>query len=244
MNDTPAAGEGVRHELPAGVHLAQADVGDDPEAAEARGALLMTISGEAILEGVERGARPYARQRATAVLDAWGHVSDDEHDRALDALDEAATRAAARVLDELRALYELDAADQRRTPLEVVRTVRREPSEVLAALGVPSIVRDAFEERSLPDDSYGLAPRTLADLGDDELGAMQLTWGVGKATVLRARAARAGATRPADNDVENLLTAGGPAARVRRVLGTAVTTGRRTVDEVRARLGRARGDAR
>jgi hypothetical protein len=73
---------------------------------------------------------------------------------------------------------------------------------------------------------------------------MQLTWGVGKATVLRARAARAGATRPADKGVENLSTTGGLAARVRHVLGTAATTARRAVDDVRARVRRVRGDGR
>ncbi len=231
---------GERYELPPGVRLARADVGDDPDAAEARGAALMTMSGDAILAGVERGARAYVLRRATEVLDAWDRVTGEERRRALGALDDAATRAAARVLDDLRALYALDPAEQPRTPLEVVRTVRREPSEVLAALGVPTIVRDAFEERSLPDDSYGLAPRTLADLGDAELGAMQLTWGIGKATVLRARAARTGATAPADNGVEKVSMAAGAAARVRSALGMAVPAARRAVAELQSGVRRVR----
>jgi hypothetical protein len=44
--------------------------------------------------------------------------------------------------------------------------------------------------------------------------------------------------------VENLSTAGVLAARVRDVLGMAVTTTRRAVDDVRARTRRARGEAR
>jgi hypothetical protein len=46
-------------------------------------------------------------------------------------------------------------------------------------------VRDEFEERSFPDDRYGLAPRTFADL-DDTLGPVQLVWGLAKAALLRA----------------------------------------------------------
>jgi hypothetical protein len=64
-----------------------------------------------------------------------------------------------------------------------VRTAGREPSVVLEELGVPSVVRDEFEERSFPEDRYGLAPRTFADL-DDALGPMQLIWGLAKAAVL------------------------------------------------------------
>jgi hypothetical protein len=235
MNTARERPAGDAPDLPDGVRLAHADVEADPDAAEARGGVLMAESAAAILDGVERGARPYATRRSTEVLDAWGAVDGEERSRALADLDEASARAARRVLDELRALFALDAAEQRRTPLEVVRTLRREPSEVLAALGVPSIVRDPFEERSLPDDPYGLAPRTLADLGDAELGAMQLAWGVGKATVVRARAARAGATTGADKGVENLSTTATVVARARRVLGTAAATGRRAVDRLRER---------
>jgi hypothetical protein len=230
VNDARAGTGGREPELPPGVRLAQADVARDPDAAEARGAALMASSATAIIDGVEHGARPYARRRATELLDAWGQVAGEERARALDSLDDAASRAARRVLDELRALFARDAAEQRRTPLEIVRTVRREPSEVLAALGVPSIVRDPFEERSLPDDPYGLAPRSLADLGDAELGAMQLAWGVGKATVVRARAARsAPPAPPADKGVENLSTTAALAVRLRGVLGT---IGRATTDAV------------
>jgi hypothetical protein len=64
-----------------------------------------------------------------------------------------------------------------------VRTAVREPSVVLADVGIPPVVRDEFEEHSFPDDRYGLAPRTFADL-DEQLGPMQLVWGVAKAAVL------------------------------------------------------------
>ena len=58
------------------------------------------------------------------------------------------------------------------TPLEIVRTAVREPSEVLERAGVPAVVRDAFDEQAWPDDRYGLVPRTLGDLGDADLGPL------------------------------------------------------------------------
>ena len=102
----------------------------------------------------------------------------------------AGRAAAARVTGELRALFALDAAEQRMTPLEVVRTAVREPSEVLERAGVPPVVRDAFDEQAWPDDRYGLVPRTLGDLGEADLGPLQLAWGLAKTKVLRARGRR------------------------------------------------------
>jgi hypothetical protein len=58
---------------------------------------------------------------------------------------------------------------------------------VLAAAGLPDVVRDAFDERSWPEDRFGLVPRTLRDL-DPDLAAVHFAWGVAKAAVLRARA--------------------------------------------------------
>jgi hypothetical protein len=87
----------------------------------------------------------------------------------------------------LRALLASDADEQAATPLEVVRTAYREPTGVLAAAGVPAVVRDEFDERAWPDDRYGLVPRSLGDLGDDALSPLHLAWGMAKAAVVRAR---------------------------------------------------------
>lgn len=99
----------------------------------------------------------------------------------------AGASAAVRVTDELRALFALDPADQRVTPLEIVRTAVREPTAVLVAVGVPPVDRDAFAMRAFPDDRYGLTPITLGDLGAEALGPLQLGWGMAKAAVLGAR---------------------------------------------------------
>jgi hypothetical protein len=100
----------------------------------------------------------------------------------------AGEAAAGRVAAELGELLALDPAEQRATPLEIIRTAVREPTAVLAAAGLPDVVRDPFHERAWPDDRFGLVPRTLRDL-DVDLAAVHFAWGVAKAAVLRARAA-------------------------------------------------------
>jgi hypothetical protein len=170
--------------------VSAADASERPEDAEARGLSMLAEASTAIRAGVAREVPAWVVREVIRILDAWGRADAPTRDRALTdarrAGDAAATRVGAR-LDELVAA---DPADQRSTPLEVVRTVYREPTEILRAAGVPAIVRDEFDERAWPDDVYGLVPRTLGDLGDDDLAPLLLVWGTAKAKVLRARAAR------------------------------------------------------
>ena len=97
-----------------------------------------------------------------------------------------APRAWRRRLPPLRTLLALDPAEQAATPLEIVRTMVVEPTALLRGLGVPEVVRDAFDERAQPADVYDLAPRTLADL-DPELGPELLVWGMAKSKLVRPR---------------------------------------------------------
>lgn len=168
-------GDGAADELP-------------PEVAEARGLALMAETGTAIVAGVARGAPAWVVDCVTRRLDEWGRAGEDARRRAIDAAPGAGTRAAERVVTELQVLLETDPGAQRSTPLEVVRTLVREPTELLVTVGVPPIVRDAFDERAWPQDRYGLVPRTLGDLGDPDLAPLHLAWGMAKAAVLRARA--------------------------------------------------------
>jgi hypothetical protein len=199
-------GREPEHELPPGVDLARGDVSGDPDAAIAQGRALMATSGEAIVAAVERRGAGYVAQAALGVLDAWGRLDASVSSEAARAVEDAARAAQRRVVTELRALLVAEPGAQHHTPLQIVRTLLQEPTAVLVSLGVPPIVRDAFEERALPDDLYGLAPRSLADLGDEDAAPMMLAWGVGKATVLRAEAAkglRTGAGHP-QRDATNL----------------------------------------
>jgi hypothetical protein len=156
---------------------------------EARALARLDETGAAIVAGVERQVPGWARAQVERLLDAWGRAPADAHVRAEAQSAEAGAAAARRIVAELRALFAVDPAQQQATPLEVVRTSYREPTAVLAAAGVPPIVRDEFDERAWPDDVYGLVPRTLGDLGDPELAPLHLAWGMAKATVLRARRA-------------------------------------------------------
>jgi hypothetical protein len=92
----------------------------------------------------------------------------------------------------LQSLFAADPAQQATTPLELVRTLRYEATEVLHDAGVPAIERDPFETRAFPDDMYAIVPHSLSDIdeGNDDLGPCLLAWGVGKAKVLRFRALR------------------------------------------------------
>jgi hypothetical protein len=144
-------------------------------------------TGAAIVSGVERQVPGWVQTEVERLLDAWGRAPAEIRVRAEAESVEAGAAAARRIVDQLRALFAVDPTRQQATPLEIVRTVYREPTAVLAVAGVPPIVRDEFDERAWPDDVYGLVPRTLGDLGDPELAPLHLAWGMAKATVIRAR---------------------------------------------------------
>ena len=156
---------------------------------EARALARLDETGAAIVAGVQRQVPGWAQAQVERLLDAWGRAPADARVRAEAQSAEAGAAAARRIVAELRALFSVDPVQQQATPLEVVRTAYREPTAVLAAAGVPPIVRDEFDERAWPDDVYGLVPRTLGDLGDPELAPLHLAWGMAKATVIRARRA-------------------------------------------------------
>jgi hypothetical protein len=162
---------------------------DDRESAaraENEGHALMADGAQRLLAGVHAGGRAWVEAAVARVLHAWGALDGPARAEAATAAAAAGTRAATRVEDELRVLFDADPAAQRATPLEVIRSLRREATEVLRAAGVPEVVRDPYESRAFPDDVYGIVLRTPADLGDEELGGALLAWGLGKAKFLRA----------------------------------------------------------
>jgi hypothetical protein len=160
---------------------------DGPDA-EAAGRALMAEGEARLIEGVTRLGPRWVVRAVTGLIDAYGRLDAAAGVAAVTAATEAGAQAGARVADELRGLFALDPAAQRATPLEIIRSLRREATEVLRAAGVPEVVRDPFEARAFPDDVYGIVLKTPAELGDDELGGALLAWGLGKAKVLRARA--------------------------------------------------------
>jgi hypothetical protein len=157
---------------------------------EARALVRLEETAAALVAGVEAQVPLWTRAQVERLLDAWGNTPADERARAEAESAEAGQAAARRIVAELRALFAVKPERQRATPLEIVRTVYREPTAVLEAAGVPPVVRDEFDERAWPDDAYGLVPRTLGDLGDPDLAPLHLAWGMAIATVIRARRAR------------------------------------------------------
>lgn len=154
----------------------------------------MRSAGDAIVAGVAAGLPGWVEAQVRRILDAWGRAEPEARAAALQAATVAGAEAAERVTGDLKVLLALDPAEQAATPLEIVRSAFAEPTAVLAAVGVPAVVRDPFDERAWPGDRYGLVPRTLGDVGPgpdaSDLGGQQLAWGLAKAKVLRARAAR------------------------------------------------------
>lgn len=154
--------------------------------AEPDAARRLAEASAAIVDGVARELPGWVERQVARILDAWGRLDAGARADAEAAARDAGRAAAARVSARLRALFAVGAAAQDATPLEIVRSAYREPTEVLMAAGVPPVERDAFDERAWPDDLYGLVPRTLGDLGDPGLAPLHLAWGMAKAAVLRA----------------------------------------------------------
>jgi hypothetical protein len=141
-------------------------------------------AGDAIVSGVESTLPAWVERQVAYIADAWGRLDRDAR-ATLDAnAVEAGLTAARRVSDELRAFFAVPPAEQRTTPLAIVRTATLDVAVVLKGAGIPPVERDAFDERAFPDDVYGVTPANLAEL-DGDLGPWQLAWGLAKAKVLR-----------------------------------------------------------
>ena len=155
---------------------------------EATALVLLGEASDALIEGVRTALPAWAARSADFLLSAWDGLDADRRGEVRSAAREAGERAAERIAGELAELLALDPAEQRATPAEIIRSAVAEPTEVLAAAGMPDVVRDPFDERAWPDDRFGLVPRTLRDL-DPDLAAVHFAWGIAKAAVLRARVA-------------------------------------------------------
>jgi hypothetical protein len=89
-------------------------------------------------------------------------------------------------VDGLRELLELDAEQQRTNPLAVLRVATAPLGRFLASVGASPVERDEFDQRSFPDDVYGLAPATWADI-DTALLEPGIEWGAWKAATIIGR---------------------------------------------------------
>src|SRR5262245_23712878 len=124
---------------------------DDVPADEAR----LAEAAETLTEAIEVAIPGWVERCVERLAVAYaGEASVDTRAAAT----AAGRRAATDVGAEVRRLLAVDVDEQRANPLAVLRSAVRYPTEVLAAAGVPPVVRDEFAERAFPADVYGLAP--------------------------------------------------------------------------------------
>ena len=149
---------------------------EDPDA-------VLTAAGAALADALERAVPAWVERSVRDLLTAFAGQADPA---ALERAREAGRRAAAEVGPDLRRLLAADVDRQWVNPLALVRQAVSYPAEVLAAAGVPPVVRDDYDEAHFPDDVYGLTPRTFTDL-DPSLRDVALVWGAAKARASMVR---------------------------------------------------------
>jgi hypothetical protein len=132
---------------------------------------LLETSDEVVTKWVERLIRRHCDEQKFSDLQAGellssvvSQVSDEVHSR-------------------LEDLLSRDVLEQRTNPLAVFRQATRPLTELLMNLGCPPVTRDEFDERSFPDDVYGLSPATWADI-DEAMVEPGIEWGAWKAATI------------------------------------------------------------
>ncbi len=138
----------------------------------------------ALADAVVAALPGWVERSVARILTAWQDGPPDPD--VLAAAQDAGRRAAVEVGGQVRALLAADVDEQRSTPLALLRTAVRYPTEILQAAGVPPVVRDPIQERLLPADLYDLSPASFADV-DPALAEPGLVWGAAKALAHRRR---------------------------------------------------------
>lgn len=130
-----------------------------------------------LVEGISAALPAWVERCVSEVMTAWRGAVPDE---VAAAAGDAGRRAGSEVASAVSELLEADVDEQRSTPLAVVRSAVRYPTEVLQAAGVPPVERDDFSAGAFPADIYDLSPASWADV-DPALVQPALEWGAAKA---------------------------------------------------------------
>lgn len=136
-----------------------------------------------LADGVEAALPGWVTTAVARIMQAWVGTVPAE---VAGAAAEAGARARAETGSAVRALLLFDVDEQQTTPLALLRAAVRYPTAVLREAGVPPVERDSFAEQAFPDDVYGLAPASFADL-DPDLAEAGIAWGAAKAFEHRRR---------------------------------------------------------
>lgn len=149
---------------------------DDPEVA-------LAAYAAALAGGIEAHLGGWVVRCVETRLTEW---SGEVRPEVRAAAERAGDRARVEVGPLVREALEIDIDDRPASPLSILRRAVRYPTEVLAAAGVPHVVRDDVDERLFPDDVYGLTPASFADV-HPTLHEPGLAWGAAKAFVHLSR---------------------------------------------------------
>jgi hypothetical protein len=132
---------------------------------------------KALAAAIEQALPGWVTGCVERVMRAWAGQVPPEVERAAE---KAGRQAQTETGAAIRALLMADIAEQRTTPLALLRQAVRYPTEVLRQAGVPPVERDHFARHAFPDDDYDLSPATWADI-DPGLTELGITWGAAKA---------------------------------------------------------------
>lgn len=110
-----------------------------------------------------------------------GHLEERVSELGIDAhaVSETIEQVTARAVSDLAEVLEMPFEAQSRTPLEVLRGAVVGLGQRLLELGADPPERDPEQARLAPDDPFGLAPASAAELGAEALEA-SLAWGLAK----------------------------------------------------------------
>lgn len=138
---------------------------------------------DALARAVREVLPGWVQRCVAAGLDRAGRRADEDLEAAARA---AGVRCAQEVGDSVAELLATDVDEQATTPLALLRSAVRYPTEVLAEAGVDPVPRDDFARRAFPDDPYGLTPASFGAV-DPTLVEPGIAWGAAKAHVHRRR---------------------------------------------------------
>lgn len=134
-----------------------------------------------LLRTMESVAGPWLLELVDRVVSSQGLGDSIDIQR----IDRVVAAARAELLAALADLLALEAWEQRRNPLDLVRSATAPLTAELVSCGARPVTRDEFKERSFPGDVLDLAPATWSDVHPD-LHEIGLEWGAWKAAAIIA----------------------------------------------------------
>ena len=135
---------------------------------------LLETSDRVVPQWVERLIQKHCNEHMISELKDGDHVSS------------VVSQVSDEVHSRLADLLSRDVLEQRTNPLAIFRQATRPISDLLKTAGCAPVVRDEFDERSFPDDIFGLSPATWVDI-DEMMVEPGIEWGAWKAATIMMR---------------------------------------------------------